>query len=128
MDLTIAAILAQDGITNGAIYTLLALALVLVFAVTRVIFVPQGEMVAYGALTVASLQQRMLPGTVWLLLALGIATAILFAITGLRLFGGAGLTPLTTPLPFYAYPFLAMTLIGWAWVLTRRQPARVGSA
>jgi branched-chain amino acid transport system permease protein len=77
MDLMIAAILAQDGITNGAIYTLLALALVLVFAVTRVIFVPQGEMVAYGALTVASLQQRMLPGTVWLLLALGIATAIL---------------------------------------------------
>lgn len=75
MDLTIAAILAQDGITNGAIYSLLALALVLVFAVTRVIFVPQGEMVAYGALTVASLQQRTLPGTVWLLLALGIATA-----------------------------------------------------
>jgi branched-chain amino acid transport system permease protein len=75
MDLTIAAILAQDGITNGAIYSLLALALVLVFAVTRVIFVPQGEMVAYGALTVASLQQRTLPGTVWLLLALGVATA-----------------------------------------------------
>jgi branched-chain amino acid transport system permease protein len=76
MDLTIAAILAQDGITNGAVYSLLALALVLVFAVTRIIFVPQGEMVAYGALTVASLQQRTLPGTVWLLLALGIATAI----------------------------------------------------
>jgi branched-chain amino acid transport system permease protein len=76
MDLTIAAILAQDGITNGAVYALLALALVLVFAVTRVIFVPQGELVAYGALTVASLQQRTLPGTVWLLLALGIAMAI----------------------------------------------------
>jgi hypothetical protein len=58
----------------------------------------------------------------------GAIGAVLFAITGLRLFGGAGLTPLTTPLPFYAYPFLAMTLIGWAWVLTRRQPARVGSA
>ena len=76
MDLTIAAILAQDGITNGAIYSLLALALVLVFAVTRVIFVPQGELVTYGALTVVSLQQRTLPGTVWLLLGLGIATAI----------------------------------------------------
>ena len=34
MDATIAALLAQDGITNGAIYALLALALVLVFAVT----------------------------------------------------------------------------------------------
>jgi branched-chain amino acid transport system permease protein len=76
VDLTIAAVLAQDGITNGAVYSLLALALVLVFAVTRIILVPQGELVAYGALTVASLQQRTLPGTVWLLLALGIATAI----------------------------------------------------
>lgn len=30
MDLSIAAILAQDGITNGAVYALLAMALVLV--------------------------------------------------------------------------------------------------
>ncbi|HKT65280.1 MAG TPA: branched-chain amino acid ABC transporter permease, partial [Burkholderia sp.] len=50
MDLSIAAILAQDGITTGAIYALLSLALVLVFSVTRVIFIPQGEFVAYGAL------------------------------------------------------------------------------
>ena len=46
MDLTIAGILALDGLTNGAIYALLALATVLVFAVTRVIFIPQGEFVA----------------------------------------------------------------------------------
>ena len=39
MDFSIAALLTQDGITNGAIYALLALALVLVFAVTRVILV-----------------------------------------------------------------------------------------
>ncbi|MCK9988735.1 MAG: hypothetical protein AzoDbin1_05207, partial [Azoarcus sp.] len=45
MDIQIALLLAQDGITNGAIYALLALALVLVFAVTRVIFIPQGEFV-----------------------------------------------------------------------------------
>ena len=38
MDATIASILALDGLTNGAIYALLALATVLVFAVTRVIF------------------------------------------------------------------------------------------
>ena len=49
MDLQIALLLGQDGITNGAIYALLALALVLVFAVTRVIFIPQGEFVAFGA-------------------------------------------------------------------------------
>ena len=53
MDPTIAGILTLDGLTNGAIYALLALATVLVFAVTRVIFIPQGEFVAFGALTLA---------------------------------------------------------------------------
>ena len=73
MDLSIAAILAQDGITTGAIYALLALALVLVFSVTRVIFIPQGEFVSYGALTLAALQSQKFPGTCWLLVALGVA-------------------------------------------------------
>ena len=72
MDLSIAAILAQDGITTGAIYALLALALVLVFSVTRVIFIPQGEFVAYGALTLAALQTQRLPATCWLLIAMGV--------------------------------------------------------
>ena len=43
MDLTIAALLTQDGITNGAIYALLGLALVLEFAVTVVGSVECGE-------------------------------------------------------------------------------------
>lgn len=73
MDAIIALFLAQDGITNGAIYALLAMSLVLVFTVTRVIFVPQGEFVAYGGLTVAMLEKGMVPGTVWLLLAAGLA-------------------------------------------------------
>jgi len=77
MDLQILLFLGQDGITNGAIYALLALALVLVFAVTRVIFIPQGEFVAYGALTLAALQAGLVPGTVWLLLALGAMVAVL---------------------------------------------------
>jgi branched-chain amino acid transport system permease protein len=72
MDLSIAAILAQDGITTGAIYALLALALVLVFSVTRVIFIPQGEFVAYGALTLAAFQTQKFPATCWLLIAMGI--------------------------------------------------------
>ena len=77
MDLQILLLLGQDGITNGAIYALLALALVLVFTVTRVIFIPQGEFVAFGALTLASLQAGHVPGTVWLLLGLGTTVAIL---------------------------------------------------
>lgn len=76
MDLSIAAILAQDGITTGAIYALLALALVLVFSVTRVIFIPQGEFVAYGALTLAALQTQKLPATCFLLIAMGVGCFI----------------------------------------------------
>ena len=75
MDLQIALLLGQDGIVNGAIYALLALALVLVFAVTRVIFIPQGEFVALGALTLASFQAGTVPGTLWLLLGMGVAVA-----------------------------------------------------
>ena len=73
MDADIALILVQDGVVNGAIYALLALCLVLVFAVTRVVFIPQGEFVAYGALTYAALDEGRLPGSVWLLGGLGLA-------------------------------------------------------
>src|ERR1700754_4097579 len=65
--------LVQDGITNGAIYALLGLALVLVFAVTRVILIPQGEFVTYGALTYASLASGQMPGTAKLAVAMGVA-------------------------------------------------------
>ena len=40
MNIEIAALLAQDRLTSGAIYALMALALV--FVVTRTVFVPQG--------------------------------------------------------------------------------------
>jgi branched-subunit amino acid ABC-type transport system permease component len=77
MDFSIATLLAQDGITNGAIYALLALALVLVFAVTRVIFVPAGEFVTYSTLTLAALQLGKPPGTIGLLIgAAALASAM----------------------------------------------------
>ena len=62
MDSTIASILLVDGLTNGAIYALLGMTTVLLFAVTRVIFIPQGELVAFGALTVGMLQLGQVPG------------------------------------------------------------------
>ncbi len=71
MDTSIALILLQDGLVNGAIYALLGMALVLVFAVTRVIFIPQGEFVTFGALTLAMLVDGKVPGTVYLLPLLG---------------------------------------------------------
>ncbi|MCS5517219.1 hypothetical protein NWF32_26895 [Pseudomonas qingdaonensis] len=64
MDFSILAFLAQDGLTTGAIYALVALALVLVFSVTRTILVCQGDFVTYSALTLATLQLGLMPGTV----------------------------------------------------------------
>ena len=84
MDLQIALLLGQDGITNGAISALLSLALVLVFTVTRVIYIPQGEFVAFGALTLASFQAGKTPGTLWLLIGAGVAVALVDLTIALR--------------------------------------------
>src|SRR5215510_12224358 len=84
MDFTIASILLLDGVTNGAVYALLAMATVLLFAVTRVIFIPQGEFVAFGALTVGMFQAGQVPGTVWLLLAMAIVVAVLDTVEKIR--------------------------------------------
>ena len=48
--------------------------------------------------------------------AVGFIAALLFSVVAVRIFVGAALTPLSEPLPFFAYPFLAATLLGWAWV------------
>ena len=77
MDFPIVLLLAQDALTNSAIYILLTLALILVFGVTRIVFIPQGELVSYGALTLASLQLGVIPGTVWLLLLLACVAAVM---------------------------------------------------
>lgn len=77
MDTSILAFLTQDGLTTGAIYALVALALVLVFSVTRTILVCQGDFVTYSALTLATLQMGLVPGTVWLLMGCSIAACLL---------------------------------------------------
>jgi branched-chain amino acid transport system permease protein len=76
LDTTILLFILQDGTVTGAIYALLGIALVMVFAVSRVIFVPQGEFVAFGAITIAALADGKVPGTVWLTLVLGIAAFV----------------------------------------------------
>jgi branched-chain amino acid transport system permease protein len=75
MSPTILLFLVQDGVMNGAVYALLGVTLVLIFTVTRVIFVAQGEFVAWGALTMAALQNGALPGTAKLLVGFGLAAA-----------------------------------------------------
>ena len=57
----------------------------------------------------------------------GAIAAILFAITAAKMFGGGNLTPLSTPLPFNAYPFLAVTLVGWAWAHVRSKSVSGGA-
>src|SRR5574342_206464 len=84
MSLDVALWLGQDGLVNGAIYALLALSLVLVFSVTRVIFVAQGEFVALGGLTLAALQAGRTPGTFWLLCAAHGAVALRDGAAALR--------------------------------------------
>lgn len=54
----------------------------------------------------------------WLRLLGGIAAG-LFAITAGRIYSGEALLPTSSPLPFFAYPFLVATLLGWAWMLLR---------
>ena len=54
--------------------------------------------------------------------AAGFVGALLFAVAALQIFAGRPLTPLSEPLPFFAFPFLAATLVGWAWTEYRRQP------
>lgn len=76
MNFDIALILTQDGITSAAIYALLAIALILIFTVTRVIYVPQGEFISFGALTLAALQQGQFPKSLYVLAAMGALGAI----------------------------------------------------
>jgi uncharacterized membrane protein len=62
------------------------------------------------ALVSASLTQPIL------VRATGAIASAMFAVTALQIFSGNDLTPLSKPLPFIAYPFLVVTLFGWAWV------------
>lgn len=113
MDLSIAGILALDGLTNGAVYALLALATVLVFAVTRVIFIPQGEFVAFGALTLALFQTGKVPGTVWFLLALAVLAALGDIVNGWRHHLPARRVALQV-VRTLAWPVIASTIAIWA--------------
>ncbi|PWV60113.1 branched-chain amino acid ABC transporter permease [Plasticicumulans acidivorans] len=84
MDFGIFAVLAQDGVTNAAVYALLAMALVLVFSVTRIIFLPQGEFIGFGALTLAALQGGQFPRLLWLLIGVGVLCFAVDLLAALR--------------------------------------------
>lgn len=84
---------------------------------------PEGSGPVFGAgvgLWAASLFLLSVPrATVVWARVTGVVAGILFAIVAVQLFSGQALTPLSRPLPFFAYPFLVATLMGWAWVRYR---------
>jgi branched-chain amino acid transport system permease protein len=108
--------LAQDGITNGAIYGLLALALLLVFSVTRVIFVPQGEFISYSALSLALLQAGQLPGVVYVLVGGGLVAAALDVVKAVR---DKALRRLPLIVAGYVLVPCAMAALAW-WAAPRK--------
>jgi len=126
MNFEIALLLGQDGISNGAIYALLALALVLAFAVTRVILIPQGEFVSYGALTLAALQAGRLPGTVWLLLIGGLLVALVDGAAALRARRWRGVPALLGW--NIVYPLALLALLRWVPLQTAPMPLQIALA
>lgn len=63
-------ILLTDGVANGAIYLLAGLGMVLIYSVTRVVFVPFGDVAVFAALSLAAFEAGKLPPTIWLVLLL----------------------------------------------------------
>lgn len=78
----VALILISDGLANGAVYLLAGLGLVLIFSVTRVVFVPFGDVAAFAALSLAAFETGHTPPTIGLVLTLAIL-AVLVELWGL---------------------------------------------
>jgi branched-chain amino acid transport system permease protein len=120
----IAAILAMDGVASGAIYVLIGLGLVLIFAVTRVIFVPFGDIAAFTALTLASLETGGLPGTVGLVAVLAVLAA---AMEGAALVRARALNRLPRAFLFYlVLPLVPAAAVWLAAGTTFSMPIRIG--
>ena len=68
----VALILSIDGLANGAVYLLAGLGLVLIFSVTRVVFVPFGDVAAFAALSLAAFEAGRMPATIGLVALLAL--------------------------------------------------------
>ena len=49
----------------------------------------------------------------------GLMSAVLFGVVAVRIFYGEGLTAISRPLPYFAYPFLVATFVGWILELVK---------
>jgi hypothetical protein len=55
----------------------------------------------------------------------GLLAAGLFIVVAARIFWGEQLLPTSTPLPFFAYPFLVLTFVGWIVALVTAEGVAV---
>jgi len=119
----IAAILAMDGIASGAIYVLIGLGLVLIFAVTRVIFVPFGDIAAFTALSLASLESGGRPGTIGLVAVLALIATVVEIVAIAR---ARTLARLPRALLFYlVLPLVPAAAVWFAGGTTLSMPLRI---
>lgn len=72
------------------------------------------------ALWAAGLLLISLPGRLaaWVRTA-GVVAAVLFAVVAARIFRGERLLPTSQPLPFFAYPLVVLTFLGWIVTILR---------
>ncbi|WP_312010975.1 MULTISPECIES: ABC transporter permease subunit [unclassified Bradyrhizobium] len=111
MTTEIAIILLLDGIANGAIYLLAGLGLVLIFSVTRVVFVPFGDITAFCVLSIAAFELGRVPGTIWVVAILAIIATIVDAAGHYRSGEHARI-----PRSFFMYGLLPLIPCALAWV------------
>lgn len=109
-------LLLQDALTNGAIYVLMALGIVLVFNVTRVAFISFGDLIAYSSLTLATLQSNQFPATVWLVCTLSLIAISMELVRLAR----AGMLP-RAPRAVFFYVGLPLVPAALAFALSGRE-------
>lgn len=111
--------LLVDGITNGAVYGLVALSLIIVYTVTRVVNIAQGEYVTVGALSFAAMLNGVLP-TFSLAVAAGISVLTLIDLFDRGFRRGSRLRIFATKLVWIAsivgFNALAWTYSGSYWL------------
>ncbi|MFA5664508.1 branched-chain amino acid ABC transporter permease [Castellaniella sp.] len=84
MDALTSLFLLVDGLTNGAVYTLVGLSLVLVYTTTRVVNIAQGEFVAFGALTFATFMEGRLAPVIYVVAITGAVCLVLDVVRARR--------------------------------------------
>jgi branched-chain amino acid transport system permease protein len=104
--------LGVDGVTNGALYALVGLSLVLVYTTTRVVNVAQGEFLTFGALSFASFIEGSMTPLLYIVLGTGAVCLLLDALQAMKF----RRNPFRLVLKYLAY---GVVLTGLAYAASR---------